>query len=85
MWGNAIVFGLYSDHTEVGAKSVPKQIIGRLNYSFQGNIYDYNLGNLRKIFHIWEENLCLMKTDSFFFSGAHRQLYTQKRKWYNTD
>lgn len=24
------------------------------------------LGNLKKFFHIWEENLCLMKTDSSF-------------------
>lgn len=57
---------MYSDHTEVEAKSVLKQIIGRLNYSLQGNIYDYNFGDLKKFFHIWEENLCLMKADSSF-------------------
>lgn len=84
-WGNAIVFWLYNDHTEGRAKSVPTQIIGGLNYGLQENIYDYNLGNLKKIFHIWEENLCLTKTDSFFLWGVHRQLYTQKHKWYNTD
>lgn len=67
-WGDAIVFWLYNDHTEVRAKSVPRQIIGRLNYGLQGNIYDYNWGNLKKFCHIWEENLCLMKTDSFFRS-----------------
>lgn len=84
MWGNAIVFGMYSDHTEVEAKSVLKQIIGRLNYSLQGNIYDYNLGGFKEIFpHLGRKSLS--HESWFFFSGAHRQLYTQKHKWYNTD
>lgn len=69
------------------AKSVLKEIIGRLgNYGLQGNLYDYNLRNLKKLFfHIWGHNFCLMKTDYFSFSGEQRQLYTQKHNWYNTD